>query len=121
VVGRKADWATAWPPGPAADEARTLRPRSAWSPRGPRAGRRGGTLASSPVTASRWHGLGLEHHDYAADAPGKESGGRAHRGGGTTTGRSGSSAWQRAAASLPEGGSAATLASSGSCRGGRGR
>jgi hypothetical protein len=73
------------------------------------------------VAASRRHGLGLEHHDYAADAPGKESGGRAHRGGGTTTGRSGGSAWRRAAASSPEGGSAATLASFISCRGGRER
>jgi hypothetical protein len=33
-------------------------------------------VARSP--AARWQGLGLEHHDYAADASGKESGGGAH-------------------------------------------
>jgi hypothetical protein len=32
------------------------------------------------VAASRRQRLGLEHHDYVVDAPGKESGGGAHRG-----------------------------------------
>jgi hypothetical protein len=73
------------------------------------------------MAASRRQGLGLEHHDYAADAPVKESGGGAHRGGGATMGRSGGSVWRRAVASSPEGGSAVNLASSGRCRGGRGR
>jgi hypothetical protein len=41
------------------------------------------------VAASRRQGLGLEQHDYAADAPGKESGGRAHREGRTSVGQSG--------------------------------
>jgi hypothetical protein len=56
-----------------------------------------------------------------ADAPGKEIGGWAHRESGAMMGRSGSLARRRAAASSPEGGSAATPASSGSYRGGRGR
>jgi hypothetical protein len=43
-----------------------------------RVGWRGGTLAGDPVLASWRQGLGLEHHDRAADAPGKGSGGGAH-------------------------------------------
>jgi hypothetical protein len=42
-------------------------------------------------TASRQQGLGFENHDRAADAPGKGSGGEAHRGGGVTSGQSGGS------------------------------
>jgi hypothetical protein len=41
---------------------------------GLRAGRRGGALADGLVAASRRQGLGLEHHDYVMDAPGKEGG-----------------------------------------------
>jgi hypothetical protein len=47
------------------------------------------------MAASRRHDLGLEHHDYAADASGRESGGGAHRGGGATMGRNSGSAWRR--------------------------
>jgi hypothetical protein len=85
----------------------------AWS-----AGRPVGPWPGGLMAASRRQGLGLKRHDYAADAPGMESGGGAHRGGGTTMGRSDSSAWRRAVASSPEGGSAVTPASSGSYRGG---
>jgi hypothetical protein len=92
MVGRKASGATAWRPDPAVDAARVLctrRAQGAWSPR---AGQRGGALAGGPVAASQWQGLGLEHHDYVADVPGKESGGGAHRCGGATVGQSCSSA-----------------------------
>jgi hypothetical protein len=102
-----------WPGGPVQPQMRLA--QCAWSPR---AGRRGGALAGGLMAASRRQGLGLKRHDYAADAPGMESGGRAHRGGGTTMGRSDSSVWRRAVASSPEGGSAVTPASSGSYRGG---
>jgi hypothetical protein len=70
------------------------------------------------VAASRWQGPGLEHLDYAADASGKESGGGAHRGGRASVGQSDGSTRWRAAATSPEGGSAAVPASSESYRGG---
>jgi hypothetical protein len=38
------------------------------------------------VAASRWQGLGVEHHDYAVDAPSKESGGGTHRRGRASVG-----------------------------------
>jgi hypothetical protein len=85
---------------------------------GSRARRCGGALAGGPVVASRRQGLGLEHHDYAADAPGKESGGGAHRGG---RGIGGAERRLGAATSSLEGGSAVASASSGTYRGGRGR
>jgi hypothetical protein len=65
AVGRKAGWA--------------CRVCCTWSPR---VGRRGGALAGGLVTTSRRQSLGLEHHGRAADAPGKGSGGCAHRCGG---------------------------------------
>jgi hypothetical protein len=55
----------AWRPGPAVDAARSL--RAHWCGRRTR----GGVLTGGPVAASRWQGLGFEHHDYAADPPGK--------------------------------------------------
>jgi hypothetical protein len=66
---------------------------AAWSSRrdGLRAGRRGGALAGGPVVASRWQGIGLEHHGRAADTSGKGSGGGAHRCGAAMLGRSGGS------------------------------
>jgi hypothetical protein len=61
-----ARWATAWRPGPAAEAARELRARrprcGVVTTRSPGVGRRGGTLADSPVAASRWQGLELVHH-----------------------------------------------------------
>jgi hypothetical protein len=59
-------------------------------------------------------GLGLQHHDYAVDAPGKESAGRAHQGGRASVGQSGVSARRRPRQRE----SAAAPASTGSCRGG---
>jgi hypothetical protein len=50
---------------------------------------------------AQWQGLGLEDHDYATDAPGKESGGGAHRGGRAVVGWRGAASaaafWWRAA------------------------
>jgi hypothetical protein len=68
-LARKAGGATAWRPSPAAYAAHAL--------------------AGGPEAASRRQGLGLEHHDYAADASDKKSGGGAHRGGQTSMGQSG--------------------------------
>jgi hypothetical protein len=101
-LARKVGWATTWRPGPTVDAARALCGAARWRTR-------------------RWQGLGLEHHDYAVDASGKKSGGRAHRGGRASVGQSRGSARWRAAASSPEGGSAVAPTSFGSCRGGCGR
>jgi hypothetical protein len=76
-------------------------------------------LGRNQPTASQQQGLGLENHDRVADAPGKGSGGGAHRGGGVTSGQSGGSVRRCAVASSREGGSTVTPASSGSCGGGR--
>jgi hypothetical protein len=45
------------------------------------------------VEVQAWQGLGLEHHSQAADVPGKESGGGAHRGW-QSTARRGGGTWQ---------------------------
>jgi hypothetical protein len=48
-----------------------------------------------PTAATRWQGSRLEHHRPVTDAPGKKSGGGAHRGGGVTVGWR-SQAWSMA-------------------------
>jgi hypothetical protein len=84
-------------------------------------GRRGGSVTEGPVVASRQQGVADELEGTIGRAPGKEGAGRAHQGGGVTTGQRGGSVRRRAAGFSPEGGLAATPAGSGSCGGGRER
>jgi hypothetical protein len=83
VVGQKAGWATAWRPGPATEAGCTC---AGCAARGHR------TQPARSPAASRRQGLRLEHHDYAADAPGKESGGGAHLNSGASVGQWGGAA-----------------------------
>jgi hypothetical protein len=76
------------------------------------------TLSDSLVVASQQQGVADEFVGTTGRAPGKESGGGAHRGRQSTARRGGGSVQQRAVGSSPEGGSVATPACSWSCGGG---
>jgi hypothetical protein len=78
----------------------------------------GDALIIGPVVASRWQGVAGELVGTTGRTLGKVGVGRAHRGGGATMGRRGSSVRWRAAGSSPKGESAATTTSSWSCGGG---
>jgi hypothetical protein len=98
--------------------------RACWSvvtTRSLRVGRHSGAVAEGTVVASRRQGVVVELEGTTGRAPSKEGAGGAHRGGGASTGRRGSSVRRRATGSLPEEGSTVTLASSWSCWGGRER
>jgi hypothetical protein len=60
-----------------------------------------GALVGGLAAASQWQGSRLEHHRPTADAPGKKSGGEAHRGGGMMVG------WRSRARSTTFGGDGA--------------
>jgi hypothetical protein len=118
---QKAGWATACWPGPAAEAVRELR-WARWrvvTARSLCAGQRGGTVVEAPVVASRRQGVDGELEETNGRVSGKEGAGGAHRGGGAMMRRRGGSVQRRMAGSSPEGGSAATPASSWSCRGGQ--
>jgi hypothetical protein len=87
--------------------------------RNPCVGLRDGVLADGPVVARRRQGVADELMRTTGRALGNESEGRAHQGRWSTASWGGGSVRQRAAGSPSEGGSAVTLASSWSCRGGR--
>jgi hypothetical protein len=122
AAGRKASWATAWWPGPAAKAGRVLRRgvrAGAWSPRTAHA--RDGAVTVEPVASSWRQGATGELKGTTRRASGKEGADGAHRGGGAMTGRRDGSVQRRAMGSSPEGGSAVTPAISWSCGGGRER
>jgi hypothetical protein len=121
-ANRKAGWASAWRPGPAAERpagsrrcARIERVVTALSPR---MGRRGGALTDGPVVASWRQGVAGELVGTTGRASSNESGGEAHRGRQSTVRRGGGPMRRRMVGSLLEGGSAVTLTSSWSCGGG---
>jgi hypothetical protein len=111
--------------GPAAEATcvltllRTHRRAGTWSPRAART--RDVVVTEGPVVASRWQSVAGELTGTTERALGNKSGGGAHRGDGAMTGQRGGSVRWRAAGSLPEGGSAVSPTSSGSCGGGRER
>jgi hypothetical protein len=75
-------------------------------------------LIIGPVVASHWQGVAGELVGTTERTLGKVGVGRAHRGGGATMGRRGSSVRRRVVGSSPKGESAATTTSSWSCGGG---
>jgi hypothetical protein len=65
-------------------------------------GWRGDAITEGPVVARLQQGVVGELEGTTRRAPGKEGAGRAHRGGGATTGRRGGSVRRRAAGSSPK-------------------
>jgi hypothetical protein len=74
AADRKAGWATAWQPDPAAEANRVVTARSR------RAGRCDGAVAEGPMVASRLQGIAGELEGTTGRASGNRSGGWAHRG-----------------------------------------